>query len=205
MLGPDEGYIKYSLSWEKAPALPDAAVQELIFYRQRLYEQSLIGFDTAQGVGFGNISRRCKAEEPGLFMVSGTQTGGISPLTSEHICVVTDFSLSTNRLHCQGPIKASSESLTHAATYELAPAYRAVIHVHHLEHWKRLQQIFPTTHPDIPYGTPQMGYEIERLYAETNLHETGFLVMGGHREGLLSFGENLEQAYQNLQDALRYG
>ena len=60
----------------------------------------------------------------------------------------------------------------------------------------------PTTSEDIPYGTPEMANEVKRLFNETDVGKEKIIVMGGHREGLISFGKNLEEAANILIDKL---
>ena len=52
----------------------------------------------------------------------------------------------------------------------------------------------PTTKKEIEYGTPAMANEMIRLFDETDLRNKKVLVMAGHEEGIISFGENLEEA-----------
>jgi len=39
-----------------------------------------------------------------------------------------------------------------------------------------------------------MAENIKRLFREYNLKDDGIIVMGGHREGIISFGKTLESA-----------
>ena len=47
-----------------------------------------------------------------------------------------------------------------------------------------------------------MANEIKRLFDETALNKEKILVMGGHREGIISFGKDLEEAGSILIDKL---
>ena len=127
-------------------------------------------------------------------MISGTATGGLKTLDENHYSMVTEYNLDTNSITCKGPLKASSESLTHAMVYETSSETNAVIHIHHLELWNKLMHQVPTSNENVPYGTPEMGYEIKRLFEESNLKKEKILVMAGHREGIISFGKDLEEA-----------
>jgi hypothetical protein len=51
----------------------------------------------------------------------------------------------------------------------------------------------PTTNPKVQYGTPEMYYEVIKLYDRTML-EKKILVMAGHEDGIISFGKNLKEA-----------
>ncbi|MGF1494827.1 MAG: class II aldolase/adducin family protein [Microcoleaceae cyanobacterium] len=116
--GIDEGVIKYDCDWELTSPLAEAAIQQLITWRDALYRLGLIGV-TPDGIGFGNISQRIGQSEQ--FVITGTQTGHLPQLQPQHYTVVTQFDLEQNTLICRGPIKASSESLTHAAIYTHQP------------------------------------------------------------------------------------
>lgn len=187
----DDGVIKFSIEWQEGKA-PDAeGLKDLIYWRNRMYDFGLIGHDDTYDVGFGNISLKSKNHQ---FIISGTQTGHIPELSSEYYTEVVDYSIAENRLTCIGPVKASSESLTHAAIYEANSEIQAVIHIHHDEQWEAWLNRIPTTGEHIPYGTPEMAYEIHRLIGENP--ENQLIAMAGHQGGLIAFGESLEVAAQ---------
>lgn len=186
----DEGYIKFDCNWILSNDIPLDKVASLNVWRDIMYKKGLIGV-YADGIGFGNISMRCDEK---TFLISGSATGALSILNESHYSLVTEYNLSTNSLTCIGPIKASSESLTHALIYECSAATNAVIHIHNLELWNRLMYQVPTSSEAIPYGTPEMANEIKRLFDETTLSKEKILVMGGHREGIISFGKDLAEA-----------
>lgn len=191
----DEGYIKYTCDWQKAPPPATDCLTALNSWRQKLYHLGLIGiYDN--GIGFGNISIRDR--DPHQFIISGTQTGGLPELTPAHYVTVTNFDLDRNHLTCQGAIKASSESLTHAAAYQANPHINAVIHVHHRPLWERLMDKVPTTPRNCAYGTPEMAWEISRICQDTALSTHHILVMSGHDEGIIAFGRDLDEAGETL-------
>jgi L-ribulose-5-phosphate 4-epimerase len=192
----DEGYTKYDVDWREAPALPADAVAELNGWRNRLHDQGLIGYYPEHGVGFGNLSIR--EGDSDAFIISGTQTGDIAQTDERHYARVTQCDIGANRVRCEGPVQASSESLTHAAIYALDPAIRAVVHVHSAAMWTELMDKVPTTSRDVSYGTPEMANEFRRLFAETDFAERGIAVMGGHEEGIVSFGDDIEQAAERI-------
>jgi len=196
----DEGYIKYEIQWEEGPA-PEEDLSELIAVRNELFDRGLIGVYADLGVGYGNVSQRWL---PGTeFVVSGTQTGHLPQLTQVHFSRVTGWDLTANRLHCQGPLKASSESLTHAAIYDCVSTATAILHVHHLPTWKYLLANFPSTAPGIAYGTPEMAREVYRLYSESQLPELKVFAMTGHEEGVFAFGDTMAEAKAILLAAVQ--
>ncbi|NBC09484.1 MAG: class II aldolase/adducin family protein [Bacteroidetes bacterium] len=188
----DEGYIKFDAHWVRKPPLPAAQTAQLNAFRQKLYEQGLIGA-YPEGIGFGNISRRQGRGHQ--FIISGSKTGNVPALDERHYALVTEVDAAHNRLRCEGPIIASSESMSHAVIYEECPEVQAVLHVHHLQMWQRLLHRVPTTAADAPYGSPEMVESIRQLLRETALRQQRIFVMEGHREGVFVFGESLEAAY----------
>jgi L-ribulose-5-phosphate 4-epimerase len=190
MMTPKDGYIKYQCNWVKSQP-PDAfLIEELNNWRAKCHTLGLIGV-YPNGIGYGNISIRLNDRH---FLITGSATGHLSELSANHYTTVTDYHFGENRLTCEGPIQASSESLTHAAIYEADKAVNAVIHIHSKNMWNVLMNKIPTTSPKVEYGTPQMAMEILRLFQETDLMTKKILVMGGHEEGILSFGKTLDEA-----------
>ncbi len=196
----DEGVIKFRCDWQPGPPIDAAVFDQINPSRQQLCRHGLIGEDD-HGIGFGNLSARATqgdAYGDTVFVITGTGTGGTPTLTPDHYTRVTGYDLDTNRLSCRGPIRASSESLTHAALYEADPQIQAVAHVHHLGLWQRLLYRVPTTPRQIPYGTPAMAHAVIALYRTTDLPTTRVLAMAGHRAGLVAFGSTPDDATDPL-------
>ena len=187
----DEGYIKFKADWKKSPPLPTAKLTALNYWRGEMYLHGLIGA-CPDGIGFGNISQRWDAE--GQFIISGSATGNFPKLTTDHYSLVTHFDLGKNTLTCEGPVIASSESMSHAVIYQECPEVCGVIHVHHLGLWGKLLHQVPTTDNSATYGSPEMAYSIIRLLRETELPKLKIFVMEGHREGVFAFGKDLAEA-----------
>ena len=192
----DEGYIKFQCQWIQGLPLPLSQLQKLQHWRTKLFAQGLIGA-YENGIGYGNISERCEGDQ---FMITGSATGNLPVLEASHYAKVIDFDLAGNSLTCQGPVKASSESMTHGTIYRLDSQINAVIHVHHLQLWHHLLDKVPTTSAEVPYGTPEMAGEIKRLFHRTDLPQKRILAMEGHKEGILTFGSDLDEAGKVLMD-----
>ena len=191
----DEGYIKFGSDWTRGPA-PDPGLTTLLNrWRRPLFDRGLVGHDDNLGVGFGNISVRAGA---GQFVISGTQTGDVTDTVGEHYTLVTGYDVDANSVSSVGPVEASSESLTHAAIYELDAGIGAIVHVHSRRLWERLRGVLPTTRADVAYGTPAMAREFARLYRETAFATDGIAVMGGHQDGIVSIGATLEEAARRI-------
>lgn len=186
--------IKYNCEWIKADPINSSEIEDLNYWRNKLYHQKMIGED-AEGIGYGNISKRFGHA---YFIISGATTGKIENLNSTHYTVVTEFNISTNSLICKGPIIASSESMTHGTIYNLNSDIGAVIHIHDIGLWNEHLNKLPTTNKNVEYGTPAMAREIIRLYEESDLKEKKVLIMAGHISGLVSFGVNLQEAFETI-------
>ncbi|MGM5485540.1 MAG: HAD-IA family hydrolase, partial [Nanobdellota archaeon] len=191
----EEGYIKFKLEHKKTKALRYHKIKDINSYRQKLYKMGLIGAYENK-IGYGNISRKVKEG----ILISGSTTGNYKRLNGDHYSIIYDYDIKNNKLYCKGPIKASSESMTHAAIYECDKSINAVIHVHDLSMWERYKDNLPTTSQDATYGTPEIAKEIKRLYKETELKDKKIAVLGGHKEGLIAFGNDLEEAFSVIKE-----
>jgi methylthioribose-1-phosphate isomerase len=187
----DEGYVKYSADHTEAPARAAEFPlwEELDEARTRLYDLGLIGA-LPNGIGFGNVSVRVK---DGEFLVSGTATGDRRVLGPGGYCAVTAFDIEKNRVTSSGPVKASSESMSHGAIYRACPASRAVIHIHSRKIFDgMLRDNYPRTPADVPYGTPEMARAIIARVKERG-QSTGVIVMAGHDEGVIAYGASVKE------------
>jgi len=187
----DEGYIKYKCLWSSEPiAIPESVFRSINLWRKKLFELSLIGM-YENGIGFGNISIK---NSDGSFFITGSATGGKAVLEPNDFALVDNWNFERNQLHSIGKTKASSESLTHAAIYESNGNIRSVIHVHSFCIWKNFLKKMPSTGEKILFGTPEMAIGIKNLLKSKDNTRKGMVVMGGHEEGILTFGKDLDEA-----------
>ncbi|MCK5217972.1 class II aldolase/adducin family protein [bacterium] len=187
----EQGYIKFQCRWIKAKPLSMQPLKEMNYWRKKLYALGLVGADENR-IGFGNLSIRFK--QTYQFIITGTRTGHLKKLFAQHYVKVIAYNWEENRLTCRGPIKASSESLSHGAIYQSDPGVQAVIHIHHLKLWKKLVHSLPTTSPKAEYGTPALAAEIMKLLARQTVREKKIFAMAGHEGGIISFGSNISEA-----------
>lgn len=186
-----EGYIKFNCKRnEENIHIPEKVFQTLSKWRQIMYENGLIGV-YSNGIGYGNISVRADSNS---FYISGTATGGLMMLEEKHYALVNSWSFNENSLKCKGLINASAESLSHAAIYETLPQVGAVIHVHHKGMWRKYINILPSTSSEVTYGSPEMAFEIKQITGKIKPNQDQLLVMAGHEEGLIAWGETLDDA-----------
>ncbi len=198
----DEDYIKFDLDWAEAPAIQPCMIEEINFYRTKLYQLGLIG-QTADGIGFGNISIRTDKNK---FLVSGSQTGGMPILGTQHYTIVEKFDIARNKIWCRGPVKASSESLAHATVYFYSQSNdsqsNAVIHVHNPVIWTKYLNKLPTTDESVPYGTPGIAYEIKRILSASENQPANVIIMGGHESGIIIHGNSADETFRKVKSLL---
>jgi ribulose-5-phosphate 4-epimerase/fuculose-1-phosphate aldolase len=111
---------------------------------------------------------------------------------------VVAYDFGRNWLRYEGSMIPSSESLAHAAIYESDASVGAVIHCHDLTLWTAILNQAPTTSKAVSYGTPEMAYEVMRLFRVTDVQSRRMLAMAGHEGGIISFGRDLEEAFTVL-------
>ena len=189
-----EGVIKFVCEHEPM-ALAPHDIAELRAWREVLLRLGMLGQDASRygGYGFGNVSMRTGDG----FLVSGSQTGHLGNPGLEAYSRVVSWDLGAGRIVSQGEVKPSSESLTHAAIYELSPSIRWVFHAHAPEIWRGAEQrSIAATPPDVAYGTPAMAAAVETLFPEHP--STGIFAMGGHEDGIIAFGETADAAGEQL-------
>src|SRR5262245_59897738 len=129
MAGAAEGVIRFEVEHESRmleARVHGEPARVLSAWREVLARLTLVGQDPMryQGLGYGNLSARLPpfgdvGRGRRRFLVTGSQTGAIADLTLDHYCVVERYDLARNTVHSLGPIRPSSESLTHGAIYDV--------------------------------------------------------------------------------------
>ena len=188
-------YIKFTCEHAATDLSPFDGLAELNAYRRKLLQLRLIGAD-ANGIGFGNLSIRDGTTND--FYITGSATGGIAELTLANCARVVAYDFKRNWLRCVGAAIASSESLTHAAVYESDARAGSVIHCHDSKLWAALLNRAPTSSKRVGFGTPEMAYEIMRLFKVGDVRLTKIVVMAGHEDGIVTFGKDLDEAFAVL-------
>jgi L-ribulose-5-phosphate 4-epimerase len=191
-------YLKFSSACARAEIPAFDELVELNACRRRLRALRVIGVDS-NGVGFGNLSVR--DGETNNFYITGSATGGLPELTAADCVRVVAYDFASNWLRYEGAAIPSSESLTHAAIYESDRSTSAVIHCHESVLWRTLLDRVPTTSQSVAYGTPEIAYEIMLLFNASDVRSRQIFVMAGHEGGIVTFGKNLEHAFDVLMRA----
>lgn len=184
-------YVKFTYQRARLDIATFGGLAELNACRRKLLERGLIGVDANQ-IGFGNLSIRDGVSRN--FYITGSATGGLPELMPTDCVRVVAYDFARNWLRYEGAAIPSSESLTHAAIYKSDPSTSAVIHCHDAVLWRALLDRVPTTSKAVAYGTPEMAYEIMRLFEGTDIRSRKILVMAGHEGGIVTLGQNFEEA-----------
>jgi len=196
-----QGFVKFNCHWSQSgPVISDEQFEIINNWRDILFNMDLIGA-YENGVAFGNISMRINSSNQ--FVITGSATGEIPELEPGHYVKVNSFNIDDNAVQCVGPLKASSESLTHAAIYMADPGANAVIHVHSIDLWNELIHKVPTTNPSMDYGTIALAKDIFRLFKESDVIEKRIIIMAGDRAGIITFGHDMDEAANVLLSYLR--
>lgn len=206
---PVEGVVKYQEEWTQSPPLDSALVAELAVWRRFLWDLGMVGQDPLRydGAGFGNASMRIRPyDQPKArraFLVTGTQTGKLKDLGPDKFAVVESYDIAKNLVRVRGPVRASSESMTHGAVYDQSPQIRWIFHAHSPEIWRKRDVLkIPSTHPSVAYGTPEMAQEVTRLFAVASLRDHRIFAMAGHEDGVITFGASAADAAFRMIEAL---
>ena len=202
-----ESIIKYNFRLSnKSIEMP--CIDELNFWRRQLHNAQLVGVNE-RGEGYGNLSQLLppydSPENNKVFVITGSQSGHLEDLTKEHYAIVTGYSLDDNVVEWQnGPIKPSSESMTHGSIYDMDEKIRFVFHTHSPFIWNKSASLgIPSTNVNAGYGTPEMAKEIEKIFGTTDVKEKKIFSMGGHKDGMFTFGETASVAGGTILRYLR--
>lgn len=191
-----EGLIKYRLNFKSAPPPPVDIYESLEKIRTKLIRKRWIGVNS-EDTGYGNLSILTGEN----FVITGSQTGHLKELSPGHYTTVTGYDLAENRITAAGPLKPSSESLTHAAIYSSGNhEIQSVIHIHDDRLFNRYYDKLPTTAADIQYGTPEMAQALRDGVLKQGA--PGLVIMGGHPGGIIAYGGDINRVYRYLCKSL---
>ena len=192
----DEGVIKFSSQRRDGSLAWSDALDALNRVRTALFDLGLIGV-LPDGIGYGNLSIRTSELQ---FVISASATGANRVLSPAQYSLVESFSIESNSVHSVGGLPASSESMTHGAIYAANAAVQCVIHVHSraLFNWL-LQENWPSTPADVPYGTPAMADAVTRLVAQQSQLPVLF-AMAGHQDGVVAYGSDISSVFNLVSD-----
>ena len=83
------------------------------------------------------------------------------------------------------------------------PSTNCVVHIHDYHLWNKLIHKVPTTPITAEYGTTEIAESIyELLNNSKNELNKKIIVLGGHHEGIIIYGENLNSVYLTLKQYL---
>jgi ribulose-5-phosphate 4-epimerase/fuculose-1-phosphate aldolase len=203
-----EGVVKYDLIFTEAK-LSDKELRvarNLGAWRKIMFAQGLIGQEPNRynGDHYGNLSARV-VPDANRFVITGTQTSGLSTADPErHYAAVDSYDPMANTAVAHGPTAPSSELPTHAAIYSTSPNVHAVFHTHSPLIWRAADRLgIPTTADNIEYGTPEMAAAVQELLARPAIQKSKIVVMLGHEDGVISFGDGVYDAGATMMTFFR--
>lgn len=193
----DEGYIRYICNLKVTSPVPAEKLGHIIQWRQHLYSLGLIGA-SSDGIGYGNISIRDGATDD--FIITGSSTGNKEEIDASCFSLVTKVDIQNNTVWCQGPIKASSEAMTHASIYMEKPGVGAVVHTHNSRLWSEKKGVSPTTDEEAEFGTPRLAQSIRRILRSEGSGDEGMIILGGHKDGMITYAQTIGRAVEILEN-----
>jgi ribulose-5-phosphate 4-epimerase/fuculose-1-phosphate aldolase len=204
-----EGIIKYKCIHNKSNSICHTQIADINLIRTLLFDNNLIGVDyslDSNGIGFGNISKRCENinGHNNQFIISASGTGKNRILSADEYTLVTKCEIATNAIECVGIMPSSSESMSHYAIYEILPNINYVIHIHSSQIWDATKNILPATDDNSEYGTIEIAKNIQQVISTNKQvnnykkNNCGEIVMSRHKDGLILFGNNLNELYKRI-------
>lgn len=192
----EEGVIKFDYHCvDEAYSIADSDFHIINPVRQRLHKMGLIG-QYEDGISYGNISMRTGLSNS--FIISASDTGKYKSLEKKHYVKVIKCCTKQNICIYKGVHPPSSESLTHHSLYTHVPHIGSVIHVHSAKLWNSLKGHQPSTADTVTYGSLEMVKEMAALLEDNVFKEHNIIVMGGHPEGIIAFGNSPNEAMIHL-------
>ena len=189
-----EGVIRFALEHTDSVPPRHPALASLRQWHSKLHAAGLISQDSQRygGYAYGNMSIRLHKD---TFIISGTQTAGLEKLEDSHYATVDKCDIQHNRVQSHGPVKPSSECMTHASIYMATVKANAIVHVHSPLIWHHYKELgIATTAADIEYGTPTMAKAVHECIAAMQNKQRACIAMLGHEDGVICFAETVESA-----------
>lgn len=178
--------------------LAPSLVASLGAWRTMLKRLQLLGQlpDRYDGFGYGNLSGRTSSsldsgnpQEQG-FVITASQTSGVTKLLEEHLVTISGYNLSRFWVDAIGQQPPSSETLTHAMIYAADSRINWVFHVHCPEIWENSDALgIPSTGADVGYGSLEMVRAVADLISGTQSRPLVFTTKG-HHDGVFALGAN---------------
>lgn len=186
----DDGVIKFKFRLKKSGTISSREYLDVEKWRAIFFKMRLVGEDSESHIGYGNLSKRISGSDQ--FIITGTQTGHLPHLNGSQYTKVTSCDLKSLSVDAIGPIPPSSESLTHFAFYQKCKQINFIFHIHSSKLWNHMiSEKMNSTPQDVSYGTQEMAIAVQNIIGNK---ESGIIVMKGHQDGVIAYGNSAEQA-----------
>lgn len=194
-----EGVVKYRPIFVNGKGIDYHEIEDLNKWRQILRKKGLLG--NSDGVDFGNVGKnliQSGLENGSHFLaVTESQTGHKKELTLRNYPVVTSYcpeeNVATIIKSQFGEIMPTSELPSYFAFLSADPNIRFIYHGHNRKMWENAERLnIPMTSKDAEYGSPKLHYDISVRFPD--IKDIGILGMGGHKDGIFTWGDNADEA-----------
>ncbi len=199
-----EGIIKFKIIFTKEASVLKEDISTINRWRNILFNKKLIG--CSNGIGYGNASVFSDRlyDNKKAFIITGSQTGNIAELTNKYYCAVIGYDFKKKLIIAKGEAKPSSESLSHASFYDTDDKIKSVIHIHCTKLWNQANNLnIPMIDKNAECGSKEMAAEIIKTYKRYKRKKINLFCMAGHKDGLISFGQDPDQAGYAILEALK--
>ncbi|MDP7323628.1 MAG: class II aldolase/adducin family protein [Candidatus Woesearchaeota archaeon] len=193
---------KYEKRHTQTEPFPYSLVEELLYLRDVHHKMGWIGYKPFRYTEiFGNVSQWIDegvfGKKPGL-LITGTGTGVKERIWGGDFAMVPDVDEDNFVITSYGPSGPSAEAGTHMKVSELMGRPKFICHPHAIM-W-RLHKFFSylTTVEGVDYGTKEMVQEFDRLLPLHQAKSDRLVIMGGHLDGIVSWGDTVEDAMKPL-------
>lgn len=195
-----EAVIQFLYRLHSPCAEADAAAQTMAPVFRAAQELGVIGRDPQryEGLAFGNLSHRPAGAEG--FWVTATQTADRRLLRPQDLVWIDSWQLEQQTVVAHGNLPPSSETLSHAAIHGArAGTALWVLHGHAPSIWQQAAaRGWAVTDVAAANGT----LALARALAALATPASGLIVMGGHRDGVIAYGDEADTVLQTLSAAL---
>lgn len=173
-------------------------LEKLIEFRAKLWDFKVIG--QIGEVSFGNVSHRMSET---TFAISQSNTGSERELSTDEFFIIEivneDFSsLNVIRGSITATQKPSRDTTIHSALYSASQEINVVVHFHNPFIWKDFYGVFPTTSGDSPECSIELAKEVYNICKSIDFENNWIIILGSHKDGILTFGNNLETLEQKI-------
>lgn len=184
--------VKFQTIYIKKEPPYDKSIDELKKWCKVFHDRNLA--PPYPGGSFGNLS--CRSED-GTFIITGSCIGLKCDLKNDSFVRVIDCDFEKLQIKVAGTRPPSSETLLHAAIFNMRTEINAIFHGHNVELLKNhYRRNLPETKSEKPYGTMELVQSVLELIDRYDL-----IIMKNH--GFIVVGKTMAEAGRSVIDKLK--